>query len=725
MLAKDPLFGRYRPSGQAARYLQHYYLSQSEYTYEDKNQLIAAEDESEYSRYHREFHPPLNDIVQQFGYADLYLINHKTGDIVYSVNKAPDYGTNLETDAYRESSLAALVTTVTESADRGEVAIADFQAYEPSFGRPALFIASPIYNGPYIVGILAIRLSPTPINRMVVGPETQQTSLDSYIVGIDNRLRSEPRFFREDAQRYAQVLRRQGVADDTIAAIARSDSPILLQPVNTSAAQVALGGATSTGQQRTDYRGRSVLTAYAPLDIEGLSWAMLSQINTTEALAPATQLEIVLLAASIILIVFFTFLSMAAATLAVQPVLQLNEWADKVVDGDLDAELDLALEDEMGQLTDTLQIMVASLSHQVATLDQKMEQNKVLLANLVPPVIAKRLKRGETLIADQVKQVTILYANIVGIAELSHSLPVGEVTELLTKLMQAFDDAAESHGMEQQRTPSTDYMALCGLTTARLDHAKRTVDFALEMLQIIARPEFGQTHPLGLRLAIHTGEMTAGVVGTQRFGYTVWGESVYLVTRLFAQAALNSVVFTQAVYERIADAYTCVPAGAITIEKLGSVDTWMLVTREKLAIRQIDLVQTSFAQAEPLAAQVGELFYKRLFEIRPDARSLFQSTDMKTQQQKLISTLAIAVEGLRQPEKIISTVQELGQRHQDYGVKAEDYEDVAASLLWTLEKSLGDDFSPEVRRAWEVALQFLSNIMINAAAQKESESMGV
>ena len=723
----EPRFGSYRPSGQAARYLQHYYLSENSYPAEKKNWLITADDDSEYSRYHSEFHPLLNDIVQQFGYADLYLISQKTGDVVYSANKLPDYGTNLKTDAYRESSLAALITTVRENPERGETAIADFQPYRPASGMPSLFIASPIYNGPYVVGILAIRIETDEVNRLMAQPrlekapeEVPATSLDSYLVGADGNLRSTPQFFAADPERYTHRLRRQGIADDTLAAITRLESPVLLQPVTTRAAQSAIEGASDINRQQ-DYRGVSVFSAYAPLDLDGLNWAVVSQIDVAEAFTALTRLDLAILVASILLITAFTFLALAAAALTIRPIQQLNEWADRVVDGDFEAEIDLDLEDEIGQLTDTLQIMVTSLSHQVATLDQKMAQNEVLLANLVPAAIAKRLKRGETVIADQIKQVTVIYANIVGVFSLSQTLPAEEVTELLTKLMQAFDDAAELHGMERQNTPSIDYMAICGLTTARLDHTKRTVDFALEMLKIINLPEFGKSFSLGLRLAIHTGPVTAGVVGTRRFGYSVWGESIYVVTRLYAGAALNSVILTQSAYEQIAETYTCAPAGIATVEKVGTIKTWMLATREKMAVRQVDLVQSSFAKVKAISEQAGRLFYERLFDTRPDFRPLFSSADMETQQRKLMSTLAVAVDGLRRPEEIISQVQELGRSHQGYGVKPEDYDAVGAALLWTLEQGLGDSFTPEIRRAWEVAFQFLSNIMTSAAAQVELE----
>lgn len=719
----EPRFGSYRPSSQGARYLQHHYLVLNPHDPELHNNLVTAKDDSDYSRYHEEYHPLFNRIVQQFGYADLYLINYKTGDIVYSVSKDVDFGTNLETGPYRQSSLAELTEIIRENSARGTVAIADFQRYEPGYGKQSLFIASPVYNGPYIVGILAIRVGTAPINQTMAHINSADSSLDSYLVGADGLLRSDSRFFQNDPERYLQTIRRSGVSEETLNVMERLESSVALQPVETAASEAAVGGESGARRQQ-DYRDVPALTAYAPIDVEGLNWAILSQIDVAEASAPIIRLRLAILVASIVLVVLFTFLALVAGALTIEPVRRLREWTDQVVDGDLDAELDVESEDEIGQLADTLQIMVTGLSQQVINLNQKMEQNEVLLTNLVPHTISKRIRRGEPIIADQVKQMTILHARIVGVAELSRMLPVEQVTELLTRLMQEFDSAADQYGIERQHTPDVDFIATCGLTTAHLDHTKRMVDFALEILQIVRRPEFAGEFNLGLRLAVHSGPALAGVIGTKRFNFNIWGEAVYVAARLHALAPMNQVVLTQAAYERIADAFTCMPIGSITIDNIGDVDIWTLATRDKMAMRQVDLVQHSFNKAAPHAERVGELFYQRLFQIRPDFRSLFTS-DMAVQQRKLMQTLAIAVEGLRNPEKIIPVAQDLGRRHSEYGVDAEYYTDVGAALLWTLEQGLGDDFTPEVRRAWETAYGFLSSIMINAAAQVEPENIGV
>lgn len=130
--------------------------------------------------------------------------------------------------------------------------------------------------------------------------------------------------------------------------------------------------------------------------------------------------------------------------------------------------------------------------------------------------------------------------------------------------------------------------------------------------------------------------------------------------------------------------------------------------------RQIDLVQNSFMHLTPIAGQLAEAFYKRLFEIAPEVRPLFKG-DMTEQGGKLMATLGVAVKGLTNLEGIIPVVEELARKHLGYGVEAEHYESVGAALLDALEFSLGSAYSPDIGDAWASAYSILSSTMINAA----------
>ena len=129
--------------------------------------------------------------------------------------------------------------------------------------------------------------------------------------------------------------------------------------------------------------------------------------------------------------------------------------------------------------------------------------------------------------------------------------------------------------------------------------------------------------------------------------------------------------------------------------------------------QQVALVQTSFKKVVPIAATAADLFYNRLFEIAPDTRALFPK-DLTEQKGKLMSMLGTAVTNLHKLDTILPAVKDLGQRHKGYGVTAAHYAPVGAALLWTLEKGLGPDFTPEVKMAWTETYTALTGVMTAA-----------
>jgi hemoglobin-like flavoprotein len=128
---------------------------------------------------------------------------------------------------------------------------------------------------------------------------------------------------------------------------------------------------------------------------------------------------------------------------------------------------------------------------------------------------------------------------------------------------------------------------------------------------------------------------------------------------------------------------------------------------------QIELVQKSFQKVVPIAGTAADLFYDRLFEIAPQTRSLFPS-DLSEQKKKLMAMLGTAVTNLHKLDTILPAVKELGKRHKTYGVTADQYAPVGAALLWTLEKGLGPDFTPETKAAWTEVYTALAGVMTTA-----------
>src|SRR5215475_12788335 len=129
---------------------------------------------------------------------------------------------------------------------------------------------------------------------------------------------------------------------------------------------------------------------------------------------------------------------------------------------------------------------------------------------------------------------------------------------------------------------------------------------------------------------------------------------------------------------------------------------------------QIRLVQDSFAKVAPIADYAAVIFYDRLFEVAPTVKAMFPA-DMTDQRKKLMATLAIVVGGLSNLDSILPAASALAKRHVAYGAKAEHYPVVGSTLLWTLEKGLGDAWTPEVATAWTDAYGVLSGFMISEA----------
>lgn len=138
---------------------------------------------------------------------------------------------------------------------------------------------------------------------------------------------------------------------------------------------------------------------------------------------------------------------------------------------------------------------------------------------------------------------------------------------------------------------------------------------------------------------------------------------------------------------------------------------------------QKSLVQSTWKQIAPLAGPAAIMFYDRLFEIDPSTKPLFRQTDMEHQRKKLIQIIGTAVASLDRLDALVPVVEDLGRRHAGYGVEDKHYESVGAALLWTLERGLGKDWTPQVAEAWTETYGLLSGVIRRAQASVKNESV--
>jgi len=173
-----------------------------------------------------------------------------------------------------------------------------------------------------------------------------------------------------------------------------------------------------------------------------------------------------------------------------------------------------------------------------------------------------------------------LFADLVKFTELSAQIPPTELVELLNKIFSVFDQLTQKHGIEKIKTIGDAYMVVGGLPTARPDHAEAIAQMALDMQQEITRFKRHDGEPFQLRIGIHTGPVVAGVIGTKKFSYDLWGDTVNVASRMESQGVAGRIQVTPATKERLKDKYCFKRRGVILVKGKGEMITYWLTGKK-------------------------------------------------------------------------------------------------------------------------------------------------
>jgi len=213
-------------------------------------------------------------------------------------------------------------------------------------------------------------------------------------------------------------------------------------------------------------------------------------------------------------------------------------------------------------------------------LQAEKERSERLLLSILPMPIAEQLKQGQHTIADSFAEVSVLFADIVDFTRISAYRSPIEVVSLLNKIFSAFDKLAQQHGVEKIKTIGDAYMVVGGLPTPRTDHAEAIAEMALDMLDEIAQFHAETGEPLSMRIGINTGPVVAGVIGTNKFIYDLWGDTVNIASRMESQGLPGRIQVTAATYNLLRDKYLFEERGVIPIKGKGDVTTYILAGRK-------------------------------------------------------------------------------------------------------------------------------------------------
>jgi class 3 adenylate cyclase len=574
-----PILQSYLLKPPASQYLQFQYIAANPNPVGKKQLLNRAPDNSAYSKVHATYHPIFRNIIERFGYYDMFLINPE-GTIVYTVFKETDFASNLLSGPYKGSNLASLVRTVMDAKEQKYTRLVDFAPYAPSYDAPAAFIAAPIYKGSELVGILAFQMPVNEINNVMTGNRNWKedglgNSGETYLVGNDQLMRSISRFLIEDPKAFFANLRSLNINEDIIRRIQQFDTTILQLRVRTQGVNQALAGRKGT-EVIKDYRNIPVLSSFAPLKIKDLDWVILAEMDLDEAYAPIHSFQRQILISATLLILLTTLVAMGLAHFFVKPISALISSARKVASGELESIPTLETGDEFGELGRSFNSMLHSLRSQRELVEQKSQENERLLLSVFPAVIARRLQLGEKQIAEDISNVAVLYMQVTGFSELAASLSAFDSVAILNDLVSSFDDIALSHGIEKIKTIGDRYLAVCGLSAPYLDHDRRAVDCGIEMFGVIRRFNLERSFHLDLKIGIDSGDIAVGIVGKSKVVYDVWGKTMNLAVELKDACPPGSILVSQNVHHRLEDLYAFEKLDKVPDHETITLSAWWL-----------------------------------------------------------------------------------------------------------------------------------------------------
>ena len=208
---------------------------------------------------------------------------------------------------------------------------------------------------------------------------------------------------------------------------------------------------------------------------------------------------------------------------------------------------------------------------------QEREAAEQLLLNILPASIVERLKRDQAAIAEGFLEATVLFVDLVGFTPLSAKMAPTKLVAMLNEIFSKLDALTEKYGLEKIKTIGDAYMAVAGVPTPRKDHAVAVANMALELRDVASRFQTPTGEPIRVRIGINSGPVVAGVIGTKKFSYDLWGDTVNTAARMEAHAEPDTIQVTERTYERLRTQFHFEPRGTIEVKGKGEMKTYVLI----------------------------------------------------------------------------------------------------------------------------------------------------
>jgi adenylate cyclase len=250
----------------------------------------------------------------------------------------------------------------------------------------------------------------------------------------------------------------------------------------------------------------------------------------------------------------------------------LTESIEPVYEHEVSA-MDMAL-DMIGL---TIFVLLA-MAYFVGQRDRLQQESDDLLHNILPDEVARRLKSSHDLIADHYDGASVLFADVVDFTPMSADMEPADLVALLNSIFSTFDGFVEELGLEKIKTVGDEYMVASGVPSPRPDHATAIAELSLRIRDQVATHDFAG-HRISLRIGINSGPVVAGIVGTHKFAYDLWGDTVNVASRMESGGIPGAIQVTDATYQLIRNDFLCEPRGSVQVKGRGEMDTYFVVSR--------------------------------------------------------------------------------------------------------------------------------------------------
>jgi len=539
--------------------MQYQYISNNSNPLGEKDALIDTGDDSSYTKAHSLYHPHIRDYLKKFEYYDIFLVSPSSGDIIYSVFKELDFSTSLINGPYANSGIGEAFKHANRSDDNDFIYLSDFSPYLPSYNDPAAFIASPILDNGKKIGVLIFQMPIDRINNIMTHEQHWASSGlgasgETYLVGSDYTMRSMSRFLLEDPNAYFDLISSiESIPQESKDAIRTKSTSIGLQPVKTQGTTAAIEGNKGFAIF-PDYRNISVLSAYSPLNIEGLQWAIMSEIDKEEAFKHSSELKNKILIIVIGAIIITLIIAITCASILTKQLIGPLEVFSTTIStinktSDLSQRVGVKGDDEVAQSAKAINSLLQQFQDSIQFLIKTIKLLKSSSSEMA--VQTSQLKEATQRQESQSQQVAT--------ASTQMAASANEVARNAEQASTETDNANEAgkHGsaIVMKCIQNTEILTNnVSKTQKNLDEVvknSRDIDAVLQVIQDIAE----QTNLLALNAAIE-----AARAGEQGRGFAVVADEV----RTLAQRTRDS---TEEIKQTIDKLQRDVNASASTIEE--------------------------------------------------------------------------------------------------------------------------------------------------------------